>query len=80
MHTQFNPDYVPTTFVAAFTSKDFGAGQVADKLTNFSSNVVVAAFGQAIDGANVDRFKKSIPTSIALGIEQCFQKYSITKR
>ena len=80
VHTQFNPDCVPATFVAAFTGEDFGAGQVADELINFSSDVVIAAFGQAIDGADVDNFKKSIPTSIALGVEQCLQKCGIAKR
>jgi hypothetical protein len=80
IHTQFNPDCVPATFVAAFTSEDFGAGQVADELISFSSDVVIAAFGQAIDGPDVDNFKKSIPTSIALGVEQCLQKCGIAKR
>ena len=71
---------MPITFIAAFTSEDFSARQVADELINFSSDVVIAAFGQAIDGADVDNFKKSIPINIALGVEQCLQKCGITKR
>lgn len=80
VHTQFNPDCTPATFVAAFTSEDFGAGQVADELFAMSPDVVSAAFGQAIDGADVAKFKAAIPTSIAEGVEQCLMQCGIAKR
>ncbi|KAH8821559.1 RmlC-like cupin domain-containing protein, partial [Xylogone sp. PMI_703] len=71
VHTQFNPDCTPTTFVASFNNEDFGTGQVPDELFAFDADVVSAAFGQAIDGADVEKFKSMIPTSIALGVESC---------
>lgn len=80
IHTQFNPDCTNATFVAAFNNEDFGAGQVADELFAMSSDVVSAAFGQAIDGADVEKFKGAIPTSIAKGVEQCLMTCNIKKR
>lgn len=80
VHTQFNPDCTPATFVAAFTSEDFGAGQVLDELVSFSTDVVEAAFGQAVDGANVDAFRQYIPVSIANGVESCLQQCGIDKK
>ncbi|KAG0648216.1 Spherulin-1A [Hyphodiscus hymeniophilus] len=80
VHTQFNPDCTNATFVASFTSEDFGTGQVADELFAMTSDVVSAAFGEAIDGADVAKFKSAIPTSIAEGVEQCLMTCGITKR
>ncbi len=80
VHTQFNPDCTPATFVASFNSEDFGAGQVPDELFAMSPDVVSAAFGQAIDGADVAKFKGAIPTSIALGVEQCLKTCGIAMR
>ncbi len=45
-----------------------------------SDDVVSAAFGQAIDGADVDKFRKAIPVSIANGVEQCLKTCGINKR
>jgi hypothetical protein len=80
IHTQFNPDCGDATFIAAFTSEDFGAGQVADELFAMSPDVVSAAFGEAIDGADVAKFKGAIPVSIAEGVEQCLKTCGIAKR
>lgn len=80
IHTQFNPDCTNATFVAAFTSEDFGAGQAADELFALSDDVVSAAFGQAINGADVDKFRAAIPANIALGVEQCLIQCGIAKR
>ncbi|KAF8865970.1 RmlC-like cupin [Acephala macrosclerotiorum] len=80
VHTQFNPDCTNATFIASFNSEDFGAGQVADELFALSDDVVSAAFGQAIDGADVDKFRKAIPTTIALGVETCLKQCHIAKR
>jgi hypothetical protein len=80
IHTQFNPDCTPATFVAAFNNEDFGAGQVLDETFSFSPDVVSAAFGQAVSGADVDKFKKAIPVSIAAGVEECLRKCNIAKR
>ncbi|PMD49205.1 RmlC-like cupin [Hyaloscypha bicolor E] len=80
VHAQFNPDCTPATFVASFNSEDFGAGQVADELFAMSADVVSAAFGQAVDGADVAKFKGAIPATIAKGVEMCLKQCGIAKR
>ncbi|KAH6714663.1 hypothetical protein BKA61DRAFT_723553 [Leptodontidium sp. MPI-SDFR-AT-0119] len=80
VHTQFNPSCYLAVFVASFNSEDFGTGQVPNELFAMSPNVITAAFGEAINSANVDNFKATIPTSIAKGIEQCLTKCGIKKR
>jgi len=80
VHTQFNPDCTPATFVAGFNHEDFGTGQVPDELFAMSPDVVSAAFGQAIDGADVAKFKGAIPTSIAEGVENCLKTCGIAMR
>ena len=79
VHTQFNPDCTNAIFVAAFASEDFGGGQVADELMGLSPDVVSATFGQAVDGADVAKFKSAIPASIATGVESCLKKCGIAK-
>lgn len=80
VHTQFNPSCDPAVFVAFFNSEDFGASQVADELFAISPDIVTAAFGEAIDGVDVDKFKASIPTSIAKGVEECLFRCNIKQR
>jgi len=77
VHTQFNPDCTNATFVASFNSEDFGAGQVAEELFALSEDVVGAAFGQAIHGADIQKFKKAVPKTIAFGVEQCLKTCGI---
>lgn len=79
VHTQFNPDCTPATFVAAFNNEDFGAGQIADEFFAFSDDVIEAAFGQAVDGRNIDTLRGLIPVSIAKGVEECLLKCGIQK-
>ena len=45
-----------------------------------SDETVAAVFGQAIDGADVDKFRKAIPASVAFGVEECLVKCGINKR
>ncbi|KAF2226852.1 RmlC-like cupin domain-containing protein [Elsinoe ampelina] len=80
VHAQFNPDCEDASFVAAFNSEDFGAGQVPDELFALSDEVVAAAFGQAVAGEDVEKFRKAIPVSIAKGVEECLAKCGIKKR
>jgi hypothetical protein len=80
VHTQYNPECSNATFVASFNSEDFGTGSVVDEVASFSREVAAAAFGEAIDGSEIDAFKKVIPVSIAQGVEQCLQKCGIQKR
>ena len=72
VHTQFNPSCTENaTFVASFNSEDFGAGQVPDELFAMTDNVLAAAFGQAVDAADLEKFRAAIPVSIAKGVEEC---------
>ncbi|KAH8736142.1 RmlC-like cupin domain-containing protein [Ilyonectria robusta] len=80
VHTQFNPDCHPATFVAAFASEDFGAGQVQDETFALSDDVIAATFGQSIAGEDIDLVRQAIPKSIALGVDECLKKCGITKR
>jgi Cupin len=79
VHTQFNPDCTPAVFVAAFNNEDFGAGQIADELFAFNQDIVSAAFGDFINGKDVDKFKAKIPVSVAEGVEQCLITCGITR-
>jgi len=45
-----------------------------------NGEIVTAAFGEAIDGADVELFRKVIPTSIAQGVESCLNYCGIAKR
>jgi len=74
VHTQFNPDCEPATFIASFNAEDFGAGQIPEELFAMSPDIVTAAFGQAMNGKDVDRFKNAIPATIALGVKECLKK------
>jgi hypothetical protein len=80
VHTQFNPDCEPATFVAAFASEDFGTGQIADETFALSDDVIAATFGQSIAGEDIDKVRQAIPKSIALGVDECLKKCGITKR
>lgn len=80
VHTQFNPDCEPATFVAAFASEDFGTGQIADETFALSDDVISATFGQSIAGEDIDKVRMAIPKSIALGVDDCLKKCGIAKR
>lgn len=80
VHTQFNPDCEPATFVAAFASEDFGTGQIADETFALSDDVIAATFGQSIAGEDIDKVRQAIPKSIALGVDECLKKCGKYKR
>lgn len=80
VHTQFNPDCTDAIFVASFNAEDFGAGQLLDEITQFGDDILQAAFGQSVDGADIDRIRKAVPASIAEGVEQCLKTCGIAKR
>jgi hypothetical protein len=80
VHTQFNPDCEPATFVAAFPAEDFGTGQIADETFALSDDIIAATFGQIIAGENIEAVRAAIPQSIALGVEECLNKCGIHKR
>lgn len=73
VHVQYNPSCEEDAeFVAAFTSEDFGTGQIADETFALSDSVISATFGnEVIEGKDLDKVRKAIPKSIALGVEEC---------
>ncbi|KAF4966955.1 hypothetical protein FSARC_5440 [Fusarium sarcochroum] len=80
IHTQYNPDCEPANFFASFAAEDFGTGQLADELAVISDDVIAATFGQSIAGEDIEKVRKAIPKSIALGVEECLKKCGIKKR
>ncbi|KAF5019419.1 hypothetical protein F66182_8573 [Fusarium sp. NRRL 66182] len=80
VHTQFNPDCEPATFIASFAAEDFGTGQIADETFALSDDVIAATFGQSIAGEDIDKVRSAIPKSIALGVDECLKKCEIKKR
>lgn len=80
IHTQFNPDCEPAVFVASFANEDFGTLQTFDGSFAMDDDIIAAAFGQSIAGKDIERVRDAIPTSIALGVEECLQKCDIQKR
>ncbi|KAK8079835.1 cupin [Apiospora hydei] len=81
VHSQFNPGCGNATFVAALSAEDFGTGQVAQELFGARNNAAVAdVFGDAIEGADVDKLRGAISKNVALGVEQCLKRCNINKR
>jgi hypothetical protein len=80
VHTQYNPECKPATFIATFASEDFGTGQVADETFALSDDVIAATFGQSIAGEDIDKVRAAIPKSIALGVEKCLLDCGLKKR
>ncbi|KAF4997396.1 hypothetical protein FGRMN_3887 [Fusarium graminum] len=79
VHTQFNPECEPATFIATFASEDFGTGQIADELVALSDDVIAATFGQSIAGEDIEKVRAAIPKSIALGVDECLVKCGLKK-
>ena len=80
MHTQFNPECEPATFVASFASEDPGTRQEAQAFFGgLDEDVVKAAIGQgfAFEGKDVAKFVDLIPANVALGVQTCLKKCGI---
>jgi len=85
VHTEFNPDCVPATFVAAFPSEDPGVQQSAQTFFGLEDDIIEAVLGAqssgvTIDGADLDKFRSLIPANVALGVESCLKKCNIPMR
>ncbi|XXG99012.1 hypothetical protein Hte_005345 [Hypoxylon texense] len=79
LHTQYNPDCSNATFVAPLSSEDPGANTMAQAYFALADDTIRAAAGNHVSGADVDKFRGIISTSVALGVEQCLQKCNIPK-
>ncbi|KAG4422080.1 hypothetical protein IFR04_004821 [Cadophora malorum] len=82
VHTEFNPDCTPATFVAAFPHEDPGVGQIAELYFGLENEIVSGSAGGevSVDGADIDTFRKLIPANVAAGVDSCLAKCGIAKR
>ncbi|CZS90998.1 hypothetical protein WAI453_003837 [Rhynchosporium graminicola] len=82
MHTEFNPDCTPSTFVASFPHEDPGVGQIAQEFFGLENEIVKGSAGGelSIEGADIDKFRKLVPANVAAGVDSCLIKCGISKR
>ncbi|KAI0838929.1 RmlC-like cupin domain-containing protein [Hypoxylon sp. FL0890] len=80
LHTQYNPTCDNVTFIAPLSSEDPGANVMAQAYFALQDDTIRAVAGNAIDGADVDKFRGLLSTPVALGVEQCLQQCNIAKR
>lgn len=79
MHQEFNPRCVPTKFVAAFPSEDAATLQIADAFFSQDNDVIQAALGGSIDGADIDKVRGKVPKNVAIGVDECLKACGIAK-
>lgn len=79
LHTEFNPDCTPATFVASFASEDPGVQQEAQTFFGLQEDVIRAAVGNgfAFEGKDIEKFRELIPANVALGVESCLKKCNL---
>jgi oxalate decarboxylase/phosphoglucose isomerase-like protein (cupin superfamily) len=82
IHFQFNPTCEKAVFVAALSSDDPGASQIAQNFFGLREDVVQATLGfpESLAGEDIEKFKNTIPANVALGIESCLAKCGIPKK
>ena len=82
IHTEWNPDCTPATFVAGFASEDPGVQQSAQRLFDMDDDLLEAAFKNdfTFAGEDIDQFRSLIPANVALGVESCLAKCGLQKR
>ncbi|KAI2465569.1 RmlC-like cupin domain-containing protein [Annulohypoxylon bovei var. microspora] len=80
LHTQFNPTCDNATFIAPLSSDDFGANTMAQAFLALQDETIAATAGNHISGADIDKFRGLVSTSVAMGVEQCLQTCNIPKR
>ncbi|KAI1094829.1 RmlC-like cupin domain-containing protein [Rostrohypoxylon terebratum] len=80
LHTQFNPTCENVTFIAPLSDEDPGASVMLQNYLALQDETIAAAAGNHIDGADIDKFRGLVSTSVALGVEQCLKTCNITKR
>jgi hypothetical protein len=82
VHTEFNPDCTPSTFVASFPNEDPGVGQIAQEYFGLTSEIVKGSAGGevTIGGEFIDAFRDKLPANVAKGVDSCLQKCGIAKK
>lgn len=76
-HTQYNRECTNATFIASFSSEDFGAAPVPGTTLAFPDQTINAAFGGIFEGTELELVRAAIPPSIAEGVEDCLRKCNI---
>ncbi|KAF2012242.1 RmlC-like cupin [Aaosphaeria arxii CBS 175.79] len=76
VHYQFNPTCDNATFVATLDNADPGTSQMAQTFFGLNPDVVNATLGfpKAVDGKDIESFRKLIPANIALAVEECVRR------
>ncbi|KAI1807641.1 RmlC-like cupin domain-containing protein [Daldinia bambusicola] len=80
LHTQFNPTCDDVTFIGPLSSDDPGASTIAQAYFALEDDTIRATVGNHISGADVDKFRGLLSTSVAQGVEQCLKTCGIAKR
>ncbi|KAI1136984.1 RmlC-like cupin domain-containing protein [Hypoxylon sp. FL0543] len=80
LHTQFNPTCDDVTFIAPLSDEDPGVNTMAQAYFAMTDDVISAAAGNAVDGADIDKFRGLLSVNVALGVEQCLKQCNIAKR
>lgn len=82
VHTEFNPECTPSTFVASFPDEDPGVGQIAQEFLSLEQEIVEGSIGGevSINGMDIEQFRHLIPDNVAKGVESCLARCGIAKR
>lgn len=80
LHTQFNPTCDDAVFIAPLSEEDPGVNTIAQAFFALDDDTIRAVAGNAVEGADIDKFRGLLSTSVALGVEQCLQQCNIPKR
>ncbi|KAI9158042.1 Spherulin-1A [Paramyrothecium foliicola] len=78
-HVQVNPDCVPATIVAAFSSEDPGSALIAPQTFALSDDIVAETFGNSIAGQDIEKVRKAIPPGPAFLVDECLAKCKLPK-
>lgn len=81
IHQEYNPDCTDAIFVAGFDNEDPGVQTIAQNFFRLNGDIVSATLGgmETFNGADIESFRESIPTNIALGIDTCLKKCGIQR-
>jgi hypothetical protein len=80
LHLEFNPDCDEMIFVAAFNSEDPGINTPGESLFMLDDEFSGLALGlEFLPGADIDKYRKLVPATLAQGVESCLRRCGIEK-
>ncbi|UNI15305.1 hypothetical protein JDV02_001848 [Purpureocillium takamizusanense] len=79
-HTQVNPECEPAMAMASFPSEDSGASAVVGQTFALNDNIIESAFGQSIQGQDIDKVRHALPQGMVTKVESCLAKCGLKKR